>query len=122
MDEEAFGYKNDVSMRLEERLRLSDFIPSHTFIKYIYDFGDDWRHDIIIEEILTKQNVQPPICLEGEGTAPPEDCGGEPGFNVFLTIMNDLSNPEHDSMKQWARTQLYKEFDMEFVNRRLKSF
>lgn len=112
MDEEAFEYANDVEMILEEGLLLSDFIPSHTFIKYVYDFGDNWRHDIIVEEILTKQNLSSPIYLAGEGTAPHEDCGGEPGFNAFLGIMNDPSHDEHDSMKAWARMQLYREFDI----------
>ncbi|MEK5040762.1 plasmid pRiA4b ORF-3 family protein [Sporosarcina sp. FSL K6-3457] len=120
MDEEAFEYGNDVEMVLEEGLLLSDFIPPHTFIKYIYDFGDYWRHDIVVEEILTKQNIQSPACLEGEGTAPPEDCGGESGFSEFLTVMSDPSDLEHESMKEWAKMQWYREFERNFVNRRLK--
>src|SRR5260221_3292613 len=48
---------------------------------YIYDFGDCWEHQ------LTLANPRPaepglnyPRYLGGERAAPPEDCGGIPGF------------------------------------------
>ncbi|WP_432363923.1 plasmid pRiA4b ORF-3 family protein [Sporosarcina sp. UB5] len=120
MNEEAMAYDYDIEMKLEKGLLLSNFIPPHTYMKYIYDFGDSWRHEIVIEEIVTKEGLRSPVCLEGEGTAPPEDCGGETGFNEFLEIINDPSHPEYESMQSWARMQLYREFNMELVNRRLR--
>jgi len=49
VDEEALEYGHGVDIVLEEGIVLSDFIRPHTFVKYVYDFGDNWRHDIIIE-------------------------------------------------------------------------
>ncbi|MDW0116086.1 plasmid pRiA4b ORF-3 family protein [Sporosarcina thermotolerans] len=122
MNEEAVAYSGDVEVKLEKGLLLTDFIPPHTYMKYIYDYGDEWKHEIFIEEIVTRDDLQSPVCLEGEGTAPPEDCGGEPGFDNFLKIMSDPSNPEYESMKSWARMQLYREFDMGLVNGRLRRY
>jgi len=41
---------------------------------YIYDFGDDWCHDILLEEV--GQGLSLPVVLAGAGACPPEDCGG----------------------------------------------
>jgi hypothetical protein len=47
-------------------------------IVYVYDFGDDWRHDIVVEKILPAQpGAAYPRCTAGRRTAPEEDSGGE---------------------------------------------
>lgn len=120
--EEALEYSGDSEMKMEDGLLLSDFIPPRDYMKYVYDFGDYWEHDIIIEEIRLDQSFRSPVCLEGEGTAPPEDCGGEPGFNEFVDVMQDPSHEEHQFMRDWARGQLHREFDKRSVNRRLERF
>ena len=43
---------------------------------YIYDFGDNWIHDITIEDPASGQTFQFPRCIDGKGACPPEDCGG----------------------------------------------
>lgn len=46
-------------------------------IVYVYDFGDDWRHDIVVEEITPSlPGVAYPRCTGGRGWAPEEDSGG----------------------------------------------
>ncbi|HLJ98812.1 MAG TPA: plasmid pRiA4b ORF-3 family protein [Streptosporangiaceae bacterium] len=46
-------------------------------VVYVYDFGDDWRHDIVVEKILpATQSVAYPRCITGRGQAPAEDSGG----------------------------------------------
>ncbi len=48
---------------------------------YIYDMGDDWKHDIRVEafpDYIPKKAY--PICTGGSGICPPEDCGGPDGF------------------------------------------
>lgn len=123
MDEEAFEYGSPgVDMKLEAELTLADFIPTHMFIKYIYDFGDYWEHEIIVEEILTNQTISAPVCLEVEGIAPPEDCGGEPGFEQFMEIINNPSHSEHQEMKRWGRMQGYDEVDLDMINRLLEKW
>jgi hypothetical protein len=46
-------------------------------IVYVYDFGDDWRHDIVVEKITPAlPGVAYPRCTSGRGWAPEEDSGG----------------------------------------------
>ena len=49
---------------------------------YVYDFGDDWRHDLVVEKILpAAPGVPYPRCTAGRGQTPPEDSGGIWAFN-----------------------------------------
>lgn len=120
--EEASEYGDGSEMKLEDSLFLSEYIPPHNYMKYIYDFGDYWEHKIVIEEVRMDQSVRSPLCLGGEGTAPPEDCGGEPGFEEFLYVMQNPSHEDYQFMSEWARGQLYHEFDKRNVNWRLERF
>ncbi|WP_262176465.1 plasmid pRiA4b ORF-3 family protein [Saccharococcus sp. Marseille-Q5394] len=120
MDEELMSHPKEVDRVLEENIMLSDVVPKYTVMKYIYDFGDNWQHEIIVENIVNDGPVESPVCLDGEGDAPPEDCGGEPGFQEFLDVMGEPSHPEHASMKEWAAGQLYRGFDKGLVNHRLR--
>ena len=51
-------------------------------VVYVYDFGDDWRHDIVVEKILpAAPGVPYPRCTGGRGETPGEDSGGIWAFN-----------------------------------------
>jgi hypothetical protein len=46
-------------------------------IVYVYDFGDDWRHDIVVEAITAAApGVRYPRCTGARGAPPGEDSGG----------------------------------------------
>ncbi len=61
--------------------------------EYIYDYGDDWRHSVLLEGYLLKEkNEKYPQCIGGERACPPEDCGGIGGYFRLLQI---LSNPKN---------------------------
>jgi hypothetical protein len=46
-------------------------------VTYVYDFGDDWRHDIVVEAVAPAEpGVRYPRCTGGRGPAPEEDSGG----------------------------------------------
>ena len=48
---------------------------------YIYDYGDNWVHDVVLEKIEPKEPKKKyPLCLAGERACPPEDCGGVSGY------------------------------------------
>lgn len=87
----------------EHRVRLGRLAESEgaRFI-YEYDFGDSWRHEILVEAI--KPVSRPvsggdryPQCIAGERACPPEDCGGVWGYENFLAVIADPSDPEHES-------------------------
>lgn len=50
-------------------------------MRYTYDFGDDWEHDIVLEKV-TERNAEDgrPVLMTGKGACPPEDCGGPWGY------------------------------------------
>jgi hypothetical protein len=51
-------------------------------VVYVYDFGDDWRHDIVVEKIEpAAPGVAYPRCTGGRGETPAEDSGGIWAFN-----------------------------------------
>lgn len=69
---------------------------------YTYDFGDDWRHTVIVEAVTpTDPALTYPHFIDGVHRAPPEDVGGEPGFENFLIVMADPKHPEHAELKRW---------------------
>lgn len=70
---------------------------------YEYDFGDDWEHSVVLEKILpSEKGFQYPVCLDGERSCPPEDCGGPPGYERFLEAIKNPRHKEHKSMLEWV--------------------
>ncbi|MFQ5606273.1 MAG: plasmid pRiA4b ORF-3 family protein [bacterium] len=70
---------------------------------YTYDFGDNWEHEIIIENSrYLDPKLQSPIeCLEGGRACPPEDIGGAPGYYEFCKALKDPNHEEHQSYTEW---------------------
>lgn len=69
---------------------------------YLYDFGDSWMHEIVLEEILPRETGQKyPLCQDGKRACPPEDCGGEPGYYNILEIIKNPKNKEYRGWLRW---------------------
>jgi len=77
----ADGNREIISERgTKSKLKFFDLTVGDKFF-YVYDFGDDWRHEIEVEAILEPDpNGYYPICIAGARACPPEDCGGVPGY------------------------------------------
>ena len=94
----------------------------------LYDFGDCWRHKITIEEIypeLPKKRMRVPSCIDGEGACPPEDCGGEPGLERLIELMEDPKKDpyRYKELREWLGYKFKKEsFSIRAVNRALQPF
>jgi len=73
-----------------------------TRAEYLYDFGDDWQHELELEAIRERiPKRRYPICEGGARACPPEDCGGVPGYFDFLRILNDPADDEHETIERW---------------------
>ena len=69
---------------------------------YVYDFGDNWRHDLFIEEVRDgERDVDYPVFVAGERRVPPEDVGGVTGFMEFLEASRNPLHEEHESVVRW---------------------
>lgn len=120
MSEDDYEFEDEIPIKLEAGIKLSEYLPKYRKLKYNYDFGDDWQHYIDVEKVIDDYDKYYPICLQGEGNAPPEDVGGEGGYEEFLAITADELHPEWESMVSWGKWQGFRDFDMESVNQRLK--
>ncbi len=77
---------------------------------YVYDFGDNWRHDIIIEEIRDGEaDVDYPAFVAGKRRCPPEDVGGVSGFMQFLEAALNPLHDEHEEMLAWYGKPFYRD-------------
>lgn len=73
-----------------------------TELLYTYDFGDDWQHRVIVEEVLDpKPGTDYPFFIDGERTAPPEDVGGPTGFMDFVEAMAKPRHPQRKDLVRW---------------------
>jgi hypothetical protein len=85
------------------KVRLRDVLkPRKTKIEYLYDIGDSWEHRLTITNVRQGEpGVSYPRYLAGDWAAPPEDCGGIPGFYNALNAMADPTHPEHAEVTEW---------------------
>jgi len=85
------------------KIKIADyFLGENKSANYIYDFGDNWEHEIILEKILPKENnLTYPLCIKGERACPPEDCGGSYGYDNFLEIIRNPNDKQHEEMLEW---------------------
>jgi hypothetical protein len=92
-----------------------------TRFTYVYDFGDDWVHDVVVEKVISgNSGNEGPVCLAGKRHRPPEDCGGVPGYRDFLRAIRDPGHEEHEAMLEWVGRNFDPEgFDLPIVNRAL---
>jgi len=93
-------------------------------MRYTYDFGDDWEHDIVLEKILSPDTATGLSCLAGKGACPPEDCGGAWGYASLKEALADPGHEEHKDLLDWLGLDSAADFDparfrLDEVNARL---
>jgi hypothetical protein len=106
----------------EKGIRVGALLKAkHDSILYEYDFGDGWIHRILLEDILPfTQVTRIAVCLGGERACPPEDVGGPPGYQDFLSAFDNPAHPEHEDMHRWAGKRFAPaNFDAAAVSRKL---
>lgn len=101
-------------------IKIDGYLEKHGEFIYNYDFGDDWRIRVVLEATVDDYYFGYPTVLDGEGTAPPEDVGGPPGYEAFLKVYQDTTHPEYLSTSAWAEQQRYFSLDIDRLNKNLK--
>ena len=87
-------------------------------MKYEYDFGDSWEHEIWVKGIREYASGETPdvIVVKGKGACPPEDCGGVWGYEDLLRIHAKKRRSKEDKERlQWYHLH-YSEFNPEEFN------
>jgi hypothetical protein len=108
----------------EGRFRLGDVLSEvGSKMRWDYDFGDGWEHDVLVEEIgPLVSGVTYPTCLTGRRACPPEDCGGPWGYENLLQALADPDHPDHEDLREWAPPGFDPtRFDIEETNQAMRS-
>ena len=103
------------SPRPANKATLADLLAqtrNKTF-KYVYDFGDDWRHTVKLEALVdaNPETIYPRL-VSAQGRCPPEDVGGPWGYAEYLEAMADPNHERHGEMVEWRGP----DFDPETVD------
>jgi hypothetical protein len=82
------------------------FVGPSDRVRYTYDFGDGWEHDIVLEKVMKPDaRDRGPMLVTGKGACPPEDCGGRWGYAELKD--NETYDPAS--------------FDLELAQRRVRA-
>jgi hypothetical protein len=111
--EEEFGNPDpELGFSDERHVTLGELIDLGARFRYTYDFGDDWQHEITVEDLLEADpDTHYPALLAAKGACPPEDCGGPWGYANLRQILADPNHDEHQDMLDWLGLGNASEFD-----------
>ncbi|MGC9669823.1 plasmid pRiA4b ORF-3 family protein [Planosporangium sp. 12N6] len=105
IDGEQYGEPDpggELPMHDEMEYRLDDVTGPGCRFGYVYDFGDWWEHEVVVEDVLAADpRVRYPVCVTGERGCPPEDVGGPEGYAEFVAALGDTRHPRHAAMGEW---------------------
>jgi hypothetical protein len=90
---------------------------------YLYDFGDNWNHEIIIEDLVETDPISYPICIAGEYSCPPENCGGAAGYLDLLKALKKPRSKAYRDYRNWLGSDFDPEsFDILDINSLIEDF
>jgi len=108
------------------KYRFGDLVKQkNRKILYLYDFGDNWMHELILEE---SRYFDPGLrdiisCLDGARACPPEDVGGIPGYFDFCSALADPGDEDHERLIEWSGGNYNsEEFDANMINWQLMTY
>ena len=106
----------------EVGVSLTEVLGEAREFSYLYDFGDDWKHRVVLEG--SQAADLPPhasACVAGECACPPENVGGPPGYMSFLEALVDPANDMHLEYTHWIGSSFDTEaFDVSAANERVQ--
>jgi hypothetical protein len=114
-EEYSFGEvfpEDDNGMYPADKVRLNEVLTKvRDKMAYVYDMGDNWQHQLVLEKILPPADITP-NCTHAAGACPPEDCGGLGGYYQLRQILLNPKDAGHARLK----ASLGGNFDPNFVD------
>jgi hypothetical protein len=104
MDKESIGIPEFAEEMVVHEAK--DILLSTVFKKkkdkqiYTYDFGDNWDHIVLLEEIFDKEPYWT-VCIDGKNECPPEDVGGIGGYEEMVKCFSSGTEKEKKSYREW---------------------
>jgi hypothetical protein len=111
--DEQFGVPDpELGFSDERRVTLGELTDLGARFRYTYDFGDNWEHAIVVEDLLDPDpDTHYPTLVAAKGACPPEDCGGPWGYSDLKQVLADPSDEQHQEMLEWLSLDNGSEFD-----------
>jgi hypothetical protein len=113
--EEEFGPRDpDLALDLadERKITLGELTDIGARFRYTYDFGDNWEHEILVEDLLDPDpDTHYPTLVAAKGACPPEDCGGRWSYTDLKAILANPNDEQHQQMLEWLGLENGSEFD-----------
>src|SRR5262249_15484391 len=94
-DDPAYGERDKDSP--DPRETVLDTLPlaQGTTLTYLYDFGDDWIHQLTLEGMApSDESLSGPMLLGGAGACPPDNSGGPGGYAELRAALKQKDSPE----------------------------
>lgn len=115
---DAFGF-SPVRYENSDKTTLESVLTAKgERIKFEYDFGDSWMHELWIKSVRDLAPNEEPVIklLKAQGKCPPEDCGGVWGYaNLLELLHNDNKTDEEVEQLEWYDiSEDYEPEDSEF--------
>ncbi len=103
----------------ERKVKIADVLSKKDRFTYDYDFGDNWSHSVVVEDVLSPNEIFTyPVCLDGANACPPEDSGGIHGYYALLEDLAQEDSKEHENAMAWVGGQFNpSSFDANRINR-----
>lgn len=90
-------------------------------LEYTYDFGDDWRHGILLHGIsFPESGVTYPRCSAGARRGPPEDCGGVSAFIELAELLRHPKRKDPEGLRRRYGRIDFEEFSLEETDRAIR--
>lgn len=97
-DDPFFGSSAE---QISPETKIDEYLMTYKKFKYVYDFGDNWEHEVRLMRVLDDYSADHPILVKAVGECPPEDSGGVPGWLDMLDAYNDPKHPDHQDVVDW---------------------
>lgn len=106
----------------ETKVKLNKVVQPKSKFIYVYDFGDNWEHEILVEKTISVDEILAPLpyCVTGKRACPPEDCGGIWGYTDMLEKLAGPNNAERKELVEWLGSEFDPQYiDLDEINERL---
>jgi hypothetical protein len=126
IDGERYGVsdpeEDDEDVIDEASVVLSDVAREQTRFVYEYDFGDFWRHEVVVESVdQVPVILKFAVCVDGQRACPPEDCGGTGSYRDLLEAIGDPNRKAAVDCRDWAGRPFDPDaFDLPVINANLQ--
>lgn len=115
-----FGTAGSRKEYLAREVQVGAVLGEGDSIRYWYDYGDDWLHEVKVLEAMTLGEPVLPSVEKYRGPVVMDDVGGVGGLEEMLAILKDESHPEYEETLLWARSNGYRQrYPKQAINRKL---